>query len=145
MLLLLLLVSVSSALFNVRTSPRWRPSWVPPLHETDCTFERVDSYNCLKQYVDINPKDEQITQTEIEEALSVYMPTYLKPLIWWAGVDSVMKECDVDKNGVITPRDWELSSKTCFPIKESQCTVQWFCERAAAAAAAARYHTETKK
>ena len=105
-------------------------SWFPPIHSKDCTFERPDSYACLKEYVDVNPKDDQITRQEIDEALKKYLPMYLRPVLWWADLKSVMDSCDVDKNGVITPRDWEMSSKTCFPIKESQCTVQWFCDRA---------------
>lgn len=102
---------------------------MPPIHDTDCTFERADSYQCLKKYVDVHPKDDQITKVEIDEAIAKYLPTYLKPVLWWVGTEGVMDSCDVDKNGVITPRDWEMSSKTCFPIKESQCTVQWFCKR----------------
>ncbi len=128
-MLLLLLIGTSFGFFNVKTSPRWRPSWVPPIHETDCTFERIDSYHCLKKYVDVNPKDDQITKQEIDEAIAEYLPMYLRPVLWWVGTERVMIECDVDKNDVITSRDWEMSSKTCFPIKESQCTVQWFCER----------------
>ncbi len=82
MFLLLLLISSSLGLFHVKTSPRWRPSWMPPIHETDCTFERADSYQCLKKYVDVNPKDDQITKEEIDAAISEYLPIYLKPILW---------------------------------------------------------------
>jgi len=121
MLLLLLFASLACG---------WRPSWVPPIHDTDCTFTRADSYECLRRYVDVHPKDDQITKQEVQEAITKYMPMYLRPLFWWAGsVDSVFEQCDYDKNNVLTPRDWELSNKTCMPIKESWCTVQWFCNR----------------
>jgi len=53
-----------------------------PVHETDCTFERADSYQCLKKYVDVNPKDDQITKQEIDEAIAEYLPLYLKPVLW---------------------------------------------------------------
>ncbi len=81
-MLILLLISTSFGFFNVKTSPRWRPSWVPPIHEEDCTFEREDSYQCLKRYVDVNPKDDQITKEEIDEAIEKYLPMYLKPILW---------------------------------------------------------------
>jgi hypothetical protein len=111
----------------------WRPSWVPPLHDTDCTFTRADSYECLRRYVDVNPKDDRITKTEVQEALKKHLPLYLRPLFWWSSsVDGIFTQCDYDKNEVITPRDWEMSNKTCMPIKESWCTVQWFCNRAMA-------------
>lgn len=82
MLLLLVLCATSLGLFNIRTYPRWRPSWMVPVHETDCTFERADSYQCLKKYVDVNPKDDQITKQEIDEAIAEYLPLYLKPVLW---------------------------------------------------------------
>ncbi len=82
MLLLLFLLGTSHAFFNVKTSPRWRPSWMPPVHEEDCTFERTDSYHCLKKYVDVKPKDGQITKQEIDDAIAKYLPTYLKPILW---------------------------------------------------------------
>jgi len=110
-------------------SVAWRPSWMPPLHEEDCTFTRQDSYDCLVKYVDVNPKDGQITLTEADEALKKYLPTWMKPIFWFTDASSIFKECDYDKNGVLTPRDWEMSNKTCLPIKESWCTVQWFCKR----------------
>lgn len=116
-------------LFVSFATASWRPSWVPPLHETDCKFTRQDSYDCLVKYVDVNPKDGQITLAEADEALHQYLPTWMKPIFWFTDASSVFKECDYDKNGVLTPRDWIMTNATCLPIKESWCTVEWFCER----------------
>ncbi len=106
-------------------------SWFPPTSDTSCSYTRDDSFNCLKKYIDVNPKDDRISKAEIEAGVSKYLPTYLKPMFWWIGADKVMKDCDYDKNGFITPRDWLLSKDTCFPQKKDQCTIQWFCDRAA--------------
>lgn len=102
-------------------------SWFPPIWDESCTYTRDDSYECLKKYVDVNPKDDQITQQEVDDALSKYLPAYLKPMFWFLSTKHVVDMCDYDKNGVITPRDFMLSKETCLPEKRSQCTVQWFC------------------
>jgi hypothetical protein len=107
-------------------------SWWPPLHETNCAFNRQDSYDCLVKYIDVNPKDGQITLDEANAALTKYMPLWMRPIFWFTDASSVFKECDYDKNNVLTPRDWQMSEKTCLPIKESWCTVEWFCDRAKA-------------
>ena len=118
-------------LFLSITSSSWyRPSWVPPIWDVTCTYTREDVFNCFKVYVDTSPKDEQITKTEIEQALGKYLPTYLKPLIWGADTGTILDSCDFDHNGVITSRDWMLSKQRCLPFKNNWCTAQWFCERA---------------
>jgi len=103
-------------------------SWFPPTKDKSCSFTREDSYACLKKYVDVHPKNDEISKKEIDEALSKYLPTYLKPVFWFVSTEKTMEACDYDKNGVITPRDWLMSKEKCFPKKESQCTIQWFCE-----------------
>ncbi len=119
-MLLLLFIASSLAWFD----------FIPPIYSKDCKFERPDCYACLKQFVDVNPKDEQITKLEIDQALARYMPTVLKPIMYWIKTQDTIDKCDFDKNGVITDYDWEMSNKTCIPMKESYCTVEWFCERA---------------
>lgn len=105
-------------------------SWFPPMSDESCAFTRDDTFKCLEKYVDTNPHDQQITNAEIDAALSKYLPTYLKPVLWWIGTDGIMKDCDYDKNGVITPRDWMLAQHTCLAEKKNQCTMAWFCDRA---------------
>lgn len=113
-------------------TPNLASSWWPPTSDTSCSYTRDDSFNCLKKYIDINPKNNEITQDEINAGVKKYLPTYLRPMFWWIGSDKIMNDCDYDKNGVITPRDWIMSKDTCFPAKKDQCTIQWFCEKAGA-------------
>ena len=103
-------------------------SWLPPVWSEECTYTRHDVYECLKKYVDISPKDNQITKKEIDDALSKYLSAWMKPLFWLSsGSEGVMESCDADKNGVITPRDWEESKDKCLPTKANACSVEWFC------------------
>lgn len=105
-------------------------SWFPPVWSKDCSYTREDSFKCLEKYVDVDPKDGQITPKEVKEALDKYLPSYLKPMFWFIGISKIFEDCDYDHNGVITPRDWMLSEKKCMHTKESWCTMQWFCEGA---------------
>ena len=105
-------------------------SWLPPVWSEECTYTRHDVYECLKKYVDVSPKDDQITKKEIDDALSKYLSAWMKPMFWIVGSEGVIESCDADKNGVITPRDWEESKLTCLPLKRNWCSVQWVCEGA---------------
>jgi hypothetical protein len=106
-------------------------SWLPPVWDESCMYTRDDVYKCLKKYVDVNPKDNQITKKEIDDAMDKYMSTWMKPLFWLSsGSEGIMENCDADHNGVITPRDWEESKDKCLPFKRNFCSVQWFCEGA---------------
>ena len=126
--MLLLLV-----LFYVSYGSWYRPSWVPPITDTECTFTRTDVYNAMKKYVDVHPKDNKITEFEISEVLKKYLPLYLKPLIWGANIHQIFASCTLDngKKGYITPKDFRDTWKTCFPNKANWCTVQWFNDRIA--------------
>lgn len=110
----------------------WRPSWMPPIYDESCTFTRDDTYQCLNTYVDINPKDGQITADELNAALDKSLPVWMKPFFWATSSEKIMGTCDYDKNGVITARDWMLSKKTCLALKSNWCTADWFCKRAKA-------------
>jgi len=108
----------------------WRPNWIPPTSDTSCSFTRDDVFRVLKQYVDVNPKDDKITEKEVEEALSKYLPLYLRAFVWIGnGVPDIFKNCDYDKNGVITAKDFYDAYKVCLPNKASWCTVEWFYHR----------------
>jgi hypothetical protein len=101
-------------------------SWLPPIWDETCSFSREDVRKGMEEYIDVNPKDNQITAKEIDEALQKYKTWYLKPVLLIYNSKDVMRDCDYDKNGVITPRDFMLTAKTCFPNKASWCTIQWF-------------------
>ena len=88
----------------------------------------MDVFRCLEVKVDVDPKNGEIDEHEIEKAFQDYVPTWMKPLLWLTNAKNVIKDCDYDKNGVITPRDFMLSNETCLPFKNHWCSVQWFCE-----------------
>jgi hypothetical protein len=118
-------------LLTIVTGSWYRPSWIPPITDTDCTFTRTDVYNAFLKHVDVNPKDNKITELEINEVLRKYLPMYLKPLIWGANIHQIFESCTLDKGkkGYITPKDFRDTHNACFPTKASWCTVQWFNER----------------
>lgn len=101
-------------------------SWTPPIWDESCSFTRDDVYRGLKLYVDVDPRDEQITKHEIELALDKYIPWYVPKFALVGRIDDIIQNCDYDKNGVITARDFLLSKDTCLPFKRNWCTVQWF-------------------
>lgn len=104
---------------------------LPPIWDESCTYTRDDVYTCLKNNVDVNPKDDKITEQEIDEAFRRYVPWYVKPFLFVSRTSgaTIIEYCDYDKNGVITKRDFYMANKTCLPDKRNWCTVQWFCER----------------
>jgi len=83
------------------------------------------------KYADAN-HDNRLDQTELENAKSVFVPWYLRVAAWFKGIDltRILKDCDYDKDGVLTPHDWELSKKTCMPKQENLCKFKWFCDYA---------------
>lgn len=101
-------------------------SWLPPIWDETCSFSREDARKAIELYVDVNPKDNQITAKEIDEALEKYKTWYLRPVLLVYNSRDVLRDCDYDKNGAITPRDFMLAKDTCFPNKASWCTIQWF-------------------
>lgn len=96
-----------------------------------CGFTRDDALNCVLKYGDTN-KDGELTEEEIKHALDTLVPSYIKPVLWIKGVNAkrVLKDCDYDKNGILTPRDWEMSKKTCMPTQQNLCYFKFFCDRA---------------
>lgn len=119
-LLLLLFIWSSHGLFNLD---------LPPLTDEKCLFSRNDAYNCIKQYVD-EDRSNSITKEEINDALKKY--TNSKTLVWFLGfgVDKIFDACDYNQDGVLSPRDFKMSFKTCLVEKNHLCTIKWFCDRA---------------
>ena len=109
-------------------APRYNPnSWTPPIWDTTCTFNRDMVHYALAKYVDVAPKDNVITQQEIETALDRYLPWYLKPVVWVGSTDSILDACGTGTTpNVITPKSFKEHPATCLPFKKNWCTVQWF-------------------
>lgn len=127
MLLLLLLVATTTQAFSFSGMYH---KYMPPLFETKCNFTRIDALNCLSKYIDVDPKDGQITKKEAEEAIQKYVPPVIRGLFWGlVGTDRIWEACDYDKNGVITAKDWMMTKDHCMPHKKNMCSLEWFCKK----------------
>jgi len=107
-------------------------SWFPPTHDKNCGFTRDDALQCALKYGDIN-HDQRLTVNELDRALDVLVPGYIRHLpAFLTGIDAarVLRDCDYDKDGALTPHDWEMSQKTCMPKQENLCQFKWFCDYA---------------
>ncbi|MDB9801148.1 hypothetical protein OAB94_02100 [Flavobacteriaceae bacterium] len=104
-------------------------SWFPPNNDTSCEYTRADALACIEKYGDLD-KDTKLTNNEINHAISALVPMYIRVGAFFKGINlnRVMKDCDYDHDGVLTPRDWELSKKTCMPRKQDLCKFKWFCD-----------------
>ena len=105
-------------------------SWFPPDNDKSCKFTRADALSCAMRNGDTN-RDGRLDRDEIAHALATMVPGYIRVAAWFKGVDlaRALTDCDYNKDGVITPRDWELATKTCMPRQEDLCKFKWFCDR----------------
>jgi len=105
-------------------------SWRPPDNDSTCKFTRSDALACALKYGDID-NDGKLSKPEVERLFKKLIPDYLKLPAWLEGdgADRTMKDCDYNQDGVLTPRDWELSVKTCMPKQKDLCKFKWFCDR----------------
>lgn len=104
--------------------------YMPPVYDETCTFTRVDALKCFVKYVDVAPRDGGISPDEARLAINRYSTPPIQALFWGWGTKQLFKACDKDGNGVITPKDWLGSKKTCMPHKRNMCSIEWFCKRA---------------
>lgn len=104
--------------------------WMPPVYDTSCSFTRIDALECFNKYVDVAPRDGGISPKEARLAVNRYSTAPIRALFWGLGTKQIFKSCDYDKNGLITPKDWMDSKKTCMPHKKNMCSIEWFCKRA---------------
>jgi len=105
--------------------------WRPPTDDKSCGFTRDDALACALKYGDTN-HDGKLDQRELANAKYIFVPRYLRLLAWIKGIDlsRILKDCDYDKDGVLTPRDWQQSKDTCMPKQENLCQFKWFCDYA---------------
>lgn len=106
-------------------------SWFPPNDDVTCGFTRADALACAMKHGDQN-HDNMLTQSEITRAMNTLVPRYIRVLAWFKGIDlkRTLKDCDYNGDGVLTPRDWEMSKKTCMPRQQDLCKFKWFCDQA---------------
>ena len=118
MILLFLFPVLSSALFDF-----------PPLTDTNCSFSRHDAYICLKTYVDID-KSNSIDKSELNAVLEKYFPKKVVQWVLSRGIGWIFDVCDYNQDGVLSPRDYKLTEKTCMVEQNHLCTIEWFCNKA---------------
>ncbi len=104
--------------------------YMPPVYDDSCHFTRVDALECFVKYVDVDPRDGGISPHEAQLAIQRFSTPPIQALFWGWGTKQLFKACDKDGNGVITPKDWMASQKTCMPHKRNLCSIEWFCKRA---------------
>ena len=106
-------------------------------HEGEaCNYTRVDSLLCLIEHVDTNHNG-QIEEREFEYAKNHYLPRTTKDVLWIANkfgfnikFHQLLRDCDPDRNGILTPWDWMHSQHTCLPTQSEMCKLKTICARA---------------
>jgi len=101
--------------------------WFPPYNDVTCGWTKDTVHLCLTEYVDSN-HDDAVSVKEMEDARQKYAPWYLRTKL--TTVADMFKDCDYNKDGLITARDVQLAVKTCLPEQYQICRVKWFCDRA---------------
>ena len=109
-------------------------------HEPECEFTRDDALQCIRRFVDTN-HDDKISLDELEAARSKYMTGFQKAGAWVASWftddfsnETILRNCDYDKDGVFTPHDFEQATEKCLPDQHALCLLKGACDKAAAAA-----------
>ena len=107
------------------------------------TFSRAQAIACFLDAIDTN-HDGRIVPEEISVVKSTYLKWYEKGILWAFGdgvdTDTIMKNCDLDKDGAITYADMVNSDQVCLPLKNADgsltgtlCKVkEYICDRASA-------------
>ena len=102
------------------------PTYLPPRNDATCGFTRDQAYQCIVAHVNTDG-DQVISKPEVDAAIRNIAPWYIRALSWFVGTGDVFRDCDYDGNGVVSPRDWEMTADTCLGTPEGRCTFQWFC------------------
>jgi len=80
-------------------------------------------------YVDAD-KSNSVDKEEMINALKKYIPN--KAVSWSLsfGIDWIFDDCDYNQDGVLSPRDYKMTEKTCMVEQNHLCTIKWFCDKA---------------
>ena len=103
-------------------------------------FSRSQAIQCAFEIGDVDPQDGQITPHELDLLKSTYMKWWERLIGWLVSstkTSNVLKNCDFNKDGVITREDFDQTEHTCFPLinrkgkpSQSLCKVLKVCKRA---------------
>lgn len=100
-----------------------------------CTYTREDAITCFSKYVDTN-KDGVISKEEIDDVQKKDLTWGIKLIKWATGYTPetstaiVMRDCDYNKDGVVTADDFRRASITCMPSQWALCAVKMVCDHA---------------
>lgn len=105
-----------------------------------CTFTRLEALACIVDYVDFD-RNGQISEQEFLKAQDMYIPYAAKKLEWLVSkfglnIDYkfLMKQCDYNKDGILSAYDFLHSGKTCLINQGELCLFESVCKRAQAVA-----------
>lgn len=92
-----------------------------------CDFTRDQVLDCIQKHVDVN-QDGAVTRNEIHYIVDTY-GTYAQKIYFnlLNGMTRIFSDCDYDGNGVLTVRDFMMTTGTCFATREQQCNMQKIC------------------
>lgn len=94
-----------------------------------CDFTRDQVLDCIKTHVDVN-QDGKVTRGEIHYIVDTYGS--IGQRIYFTvmnGMNRIFSDCDYDKNGVLTVRDFTMTEKTCFAQLEQRCNMEKLCAK----------------
>lgn len=104
-------------------------------HEGDeCKYTRVDALLCLIEHVD-RSRDGQIDSSEFEYCKQHFLPAMTSVIMWIAHkahynipFSQVLRDCDANHDGILTPWDWMHSNTTCLPTQSQLCKLKTICD-----------------
>lgn len=104
----------------------WRPSFIPPIWDESCKFDRENLVQCVQKKVD-KDHDGYVTLSEVKYMISQlpFLIRHALPAV--VSVDQIFQGCDYNGDGYITADDFRRSKNTCLPRKRYLCTAEWLC------------------
>lgn len=98
-----------------------------------CPKEREAYVPCLKEALDVNATDDQVTVTEFLAQLDHFIEdSPVSALItsyrgYLGNTTLVFERCDADEDGVLTESDWLVSNTTCLGNPVDMYLLCLFC------------------
>jgi len=75
---------------------------------------RQDAISCFYNKCDLN-HDNKIDKLELSKAIDTYLPWYQRiPFHMFGGIDQVLKDCDANKDNILTAEEAITLHSTCL-------------------------------
>lgn len=109
-----------------------KPNWKDDdgSHDDKARFNqtRMDMMNCTLAYIDRN-HDGYVSEEEMEWGRQNLLSWYERP--WAEDTETIMRNCDFDRDGRISRSDMELSYSTCLNTEKKLSEFnKYICKRA---------------